>query len=958
VTAVYQEDFIQAFRDAMAKEGIKYSGQIIADGKFHRDNADEDRKGKKNLWYVLHLDDRAAGMFGWNKLGNETKFSWSAEGLKPLTREERKALADRVAAERARREREEAERHEAARALSQTLWDGASEAPSDHPYLVKKQVASYGLRRGVWKKPRPDGSLYTLASDALLVPLRDEQKVTWGLQAIFASPVMVGGEERGKDFVYGARKQGLWFSIGKPAEVDGVKTVALCEGYATGCSIHESTGLAVLVCFDAGNLVHVAKIARRLMPGARLIICADNDQWTTRTNGDAWNPGVEKATDAAKTVDGVLAVPWFSDVNRKPTDFNDLRCISGLEEVARQVFAAFRAEAPRPPEEAPPWEDAQGAGAGLPVNAPEGSHLVPIEGGKDAGDGKKRKKRERPPADFDAMRDNAWFRVLGHNRDSVFVFQTEMKMVVCRKQTDWGRNAFLALANLAWWQQNFPGGGKDGFDTGMATNALLRLAFERGYYDPTRTRGRGAWRDRGRFIYHFGGKLLVDGEEMEVTDLESNYVYEQGRHLNLPPPEAMSGLDGNRIIRAAQVFHWTRPASAILLAGWVALAPLSGALRWRPHIWITGGTGSGKSTILNDYIWFLMNGLEVYAQGNSTEAGIRQTLEMDALPVLFDESEQNDQAERMRVQAILALIRQASTESGAKTLKGTQIGQAQGFMIRSMFALSSVQVGLRHQADIERMSVLALRPKREGDAAANWAVIKAAVDELKADPTLPGRLLRRSIQLIPITVQNIETFARVAAQRFGSQREGDQFGAMLAGAWSLVKSTIVTEEEALNMIQRYDWSDYTEGSEKEESTKALETLLERLIRTNSGEVSVYELLMRAAGREGEGAWTGSTENAVAHLARHGMKIKWVGAKRDARNGAFLVANNSSSLAELMADTPYASDVKGQLGRVPGAFKTEAEKFNGITSRSIGIPLVRVLDNLDPPTPYVGDDIPF
>jgi putative DNA primase/helicase len=360
-----------------------------------------------------------------------------------------------------------------------------------------------------------------------------------------------------------------------------------------------------------------------------------------------------------------------------------------------------------------------------------------------------------------------------------------------------------------------------------------------------------------------------------------------------------------------------------------------------------------------------MNGMEVYAQGNSTEAGIRQTLATDALPVLFEESEQNDEARAASDAApMLSLIRQSSTESGGEDPEGNaRSGEAQGFMVRSMFCAGLGPWSACVTRPISSASSMLERSGRSGrrartQASKNWEVIKAAVDELKADPTLPGRLLRRSIQLIPITVQNIETFARVAAQRFGSQREGDQFGAMLAGAWSLVKSTIVTEEEALNMIQRYDWSDYTEGSEKEESTKALETLLERLIRTNSGEVSVYELLMRAAGREGEGAWTGSTENAVAHLARHGMKIKWVGAKRDARNGAFLVANNSSSLAELMADTPYASDVKGQLGRVPGAFKTEAEKFNGITSRSIGIPLVRVLDNLDPPTPYVGDDIPF
>src|SRR3546814_4223950 len=119
------------------------------------------------------------------------------------------------------------------------------------------------------------------------------------------------------------------------------------------------------------------------------------------------------------------------------------------------------------------------------------------------------------------------------------------------------------------------------------------------------------------------------------------------------------------------MFRWTKPGSAALLSGWVALAPLCGALRWRPHVWLTGGAGSGKTTVLNEYVHPLMAGCDLFAQGNSSEAGIRQELKADALPVLFDESEQNDEREAARVQAVLALNRQASTESEAKTFKGT-----------------------------------------------------------------------------------------------------------------------------------------------------------------------------------------------------------------------------------------------------------------------------------------------
>jgi hypothetical protein len=61
----------------------------------------------------------------------------------------------------------------------------------------------------------------------------------------------------------------------------------------------------------------------------------------------------------------------------------------------------------------------------------------------------------------------------------------------------------------------------------------------------------------------------------------------------------------------------------------------------------------------------------------------------------------------------------------------------------------------------------------------------------------------------------------------------------------------------------------------------------------------------------------------------------------------------------MSDTPYASDVKGQLLRVPGATSTAPEKFNGLTSRAVAVPLLSILDGeRREPVDLTGDDIPF
>jgi len=104
----------------------------------------------------------------------------------------------------------------------------------------------------------------------------------------------------------------------------------VCEGYATGASIHEATGIAVAVSFNAGNLEAVALSIKTRYPEATVILAADDD------HAKQLNVGLRKATEAALTVGGLLAIPYFNtDRNSEWTDFNDLHTHEGLEAVKR-----------------------------------------------------------------------------------------------------------------------------------------------------------------------------------------------------------------------------------------------------------------------------------------------------------------------------------------------------------------------------------------------------------------------------------------------------------------------------------------------------------------------------------------------------------------------------------------------------------------------------------------------
>ncbi len=857
-------DAIHEFQDAMAAAGIVVRGQIIADGKIHRYHVEGDHKGSRNAWALLHLDEKPAGAFGCNKRYGDKKITWSAKGSKPLTAEERAAFKEKMESDRRRRAEEEAAMHAMAAERANAIWNGAAEASDVHPYLKRKGVAPFGLRVGDWVReygtdPNTGQVREARVSNALLVPIRNQRKQIVSLQAIF--PDEKNALKRDKDFLPGGEKRGCWFAIGKPAAGASPVVVVICEGYATGASVHMATGLAVVVAFDAGNLLPVAETVRRLMPAAVILFAADNDVWT---KAPIDNPGVTRAREAAERVGGLVAVPEFAAAEGKPTDFNDLLVREGDAAVKAQVMAVLTpvpaAARPAPENPAPPQAPAAKAPA---PPAPKTEKAKPAKAAKP----KAAAKDEED--DGDVVDTSRYFTILGCDREKIYVLHHETRMVKHYSSRGLDKGALGDIADINWWEMNFHG--DKGANWDAAINWLRRRAF-RMHYDPTLRRGRGAWEDEGRQIYHFGDVLMVDGVETDISKLESKYIYERARALPQPADEALSDEDGKRLLAMAKRFRWKHPGSAVLLAGWVALAPICGALRWRPHIWITGGAGSGKSTVLGDYVHLLAGGWAIFAQGNSTEPGLRQTLKSDALSVLFDESEQNNERERNRMQAALSLIRQSSTQSAARTFKGTMHGEAMDFMIRSAFCLSSIQVGIEHQADYERIAVLRLCPARETeDAGGEWKVLSAALTALRRD-NLQAALMRRAIDLLPITLKNIEIFAEVAAGRLGTQRHGDQYGTLIAGAWSLISQKVVTRIEAEQAIDRHDWKDFLKNAETGGADKALRHLAGSFIRLPRGEhATVYDLICCANGISVEGLDV-DRRVAVKVLKSHGMRV--------------------------------------------------------------------------------------
>ena len=77
---------------------------------------------------------------------------------------------------------------------------------------------------------------------------------------------------------------------------------------------------------------------------------------------------------------------------------------------------------------------------------------------------------------------------------------------------------------MNFWEMYFPAPGKaGGLNKTAAFEWLIALAHARGIYDPRRVRGRGAWNDKGRVVFHHGNHLSVDGVHTEISGVKSSW---------------------------------------------------------------------------------------------------------------------------------------------------------------------------------------------------------------------------------------------------------------------------------------------------------------------------------------------------------------------------------------------------------------------------------------------------
>lgn len=400
------------------------------------------------------------------------------------------------------------------------------------------------------------------------------------------------------------------------------------------------------------------------------------------------------------------------------------------------------------------------------------------------------------------------FKCLGYDSGIYYLISSQQLQVLAFKATDLKKNNLLQLAPLNWWKHEYPAYTHEGVEKkdpewDNAIDDIIQNCSAAGVYAPELIRGRGFWRDGKTIIRHTGNQLTDIRTSQQISMLSKSLtgVYQRSRTQNIPLVISATESQIDLFVEVTDKIYWAHDSHAALLAGWIALAPLCGLLEWRPHIWISGEHGCGKSdTALNCVSVGIGKKQLLHTKDSTTQAGLRQTLKADAIPVALDEMEPNSTKDRGRIDQILSLARNASSDDEAVTLKGSVTGDSTSYRVRSMFCYASINTHLPELADQSRTAILDIekRPQTE-QSKADFDFIKSSLEKLE-DDGFGYSLTELMIERIDTLKQNLSTFIECAGDVLGSARDGKQYGSLLAGYATMLGPQPVSRQSAIEYL--------------------------------------------------------------------------------------------------------------------------------------------------------------
>lgn len=314
-------------------------------------------------------------------------------------------------------------------------------------------------------------------------------------------------------------------------------------------------------------------------------------------------------------------------------------------------------------------------------------------------------KRESDP---DSLDDFFKRRCLGVADDkNAYFIDLSGRLESCRLKS-LSKNLLMSFADYDIWRADYPGK-KEGISWDEAINDIIRISMKRDF-DPESTLGRGAWRRKdGEICYHNGLETIGKKDPTKI------YLRKMKKDIGIT--EKPIDIETCQAIgRIALDMTFETKLDAVRCLAWSCLAPFAGALPWRPAILLTGGSGTGKSKVI-EHLVTPIAAPQFFNGAETTPAYLRAKIAADSCGVVFDETEGGDRAKENRRELFL-VMRQSTSDNSPVVGKSNKDQGYIDYKMKNMFMFASIHAGVDDEADEKR--ILRVNLKKKPDSESKW----------------------------------------------------------------------------------------------------------------------------------------------------------------------------------------------------------------------------------------------
>lgn len=552
----------------------------------------------------------------------------------------------------------------------------------------------------------------------------------------------------------------------KVQKQEKVTTLVIVEGQSTADSVAERLGDAVGVMAGFGGVNNKRTDWTKLndlidQTGAGIILVPDRD-------GDASDmPGLRMMTRIANqlTTDKISIVldtdkPKGFDL--EDVDWGKKRIVEWLKEhkvplsEANEIIDVLDEEKKAPPPE--------------PEQPPEPEPVA-----------QKPAKKKRPDfvsSDVSTVLNNGHFSLagrfesMGPNDRPPFLFFNHVSknyMVIDVDKIAKPSVMIELCPDVQWWNVQFKGK-KDEISKTLAqfkwqpavhnaANSIARITLDdmlgRGLSYDTIT-NKETQKKTQIMVFSTGGRVVglggMQGKEFDIFSKNLKHRYTHGQRLPFNYYQPRSGMPENlcgsarSLVEAVTNMTWKNQLDGYMMCGFLVSALVGGCLNFRPQLWITGASGTGKTWMTEQLLQPFFGSYMKGTSAQFTKAGVQRMIGSDSLPFIIDEAESRTQNDQKTLDEILSIVRTSTQKSQAQVKANMQNDGVSYYMPRASFILLSNAERLPTHADKNRFVSLSLRPAENED---EWIhATSNVIDAVKMADTIRNYIITSAPHIV------------------------------------------------------------------------------------------------------------------------------------------------------------------------------------------------------------------